>query len=50
MKENFPNLAKEIDFQEVQEAQSPKEAGPKEEHTKACLLYTSDAADEVARV
>ena len=35
MKENFPNLAKEIDFQEVQEAQSPKEAGPKEEHNKA---------------
>ena len=35
MKENFPNLAKEIDFQEVQEAQSPKEIGPKEEHTKA---------------
>ena len=30
MKENFPNLAKEIDFQEVQEAQSPKEAGPKD--------------------
>ena len=24
MKENFPNLAKEIDFQEVQEAQSSK--------------------------
>ena len=24
MRENFPNLAKEIDFQEVQEAQSPK--------------------------
>ena len=35
MKENFPNLVKEIDFQEVQEAQSPKEAGPKEEHNKA---------------
>ena len=35
MKENFPNLAKEIDFQEVPEAQSPKEIGPKEEHTKA---------------
>ena len=35
MKENFPSLAKEIDFQEVQEAESPKEAGPKEEHTKA---------------
>ena len=37
--ENFPNLAKEIDFQEVQEAQSPKEAGPKEEHTKAHHNY-----------
>ena len=39
MKENFPNLAKEIDFQEVEEAQSPKEAGPKEEHTKAHHNY-----------
>ena len=39
MKEYFPNLAKEIDFQEVQEAQSPKEAGPKEEHTKAHHHY-----------
>ena len=35
MKENFPNLAQEIDFQEVQEAQSPKEVGPKEAYTKA---------------
>ena len=35
IKENFPNLAKEIDLQEVQEAQSPKEAGPKEEYTTA---------------
>ena len=33
-KENFPNLAKKIDFQEVEETQSPKEVGPKEEHTK----------------
>ena len=39
MKENFPHLAKEIDFQEVQEAQSPKEAGSKEEHTKAHHNY-----------
>ena len=39
MKENFPNLAKEIDFQEVQEAQSPKEVGPMEEHTKAHHNY-----------
>ena len=41
MKENFPNLAKEIDFQEVQEAQSPEEAGPKEEHTKAHHNYST---------
>ena len=33
MKENFPNLAKEIDFQGVQEAHSPKQVGPKEAHT-----------------
>ena len=40
MKENFPNLAKEIDFQEVQEAQTvPKKVGPKEEHTKAHHNY-----------
>ena len=30
MKEKFPNLEKEIDFQEAQEAQSTKEVGPKE--------------------
>ena len=30
MKENFPNLAKELDFQEVQEAQKvPKKLDPK---------------------
>ena len=39
VKENFPNLTKETDFWEVQEAQSPKEAGPKEEHTKAHHHY-----------
>ena len=34
MKENFPNLVKEIDIQ-VQEAQkSPKQVGPKEDHIK----------------
>ena len=33
MKENFPNLAKEIDIQ-FQEAQSPKELGHKEDHNK----------------
>ena len=41
MKENFPNLTKEIDFQEVQEVESPKEVGPKEEHTKAHHNYIS---------
>ena len=39
MKESFPNLAKEIDIQEIQEAQSPKEVGPKEAHTKAHHNY-----------
>ena len=33
MKENFPNLAREIDIQ-AQEAQSHKQVGPKENHTK----------------
>ena len=39
MKENFPNLLKEIDFQEVQEAQSPKEVGSKQKHTKTHHNY-----------
>ena len=38
-KENFPNLTKEKEFQEVQEAQSPKEVGPKEAHTEAHHRY-----------
>ena len=34
MKENFPNLAKDIDFQEVQEAQRvPQKLGPRK-HTQ----------------
>ena len=33
MKENFPSLAKEIDIQ-IQEAQSPKQVGPKEGNIK----------------
>ena len=35
MKENFPDLVKEIDFKEVQEVESKKEIGTEEEHTKA---------------
>ena len=38
MKENFPNLVREIDLQ-VQEAQSPKKVGPKEQHMKAHYNY-----------
>ena len=38
MKENFPNLAKEIDFQEVQEAQRvPKKLDPSK-HTPRHIL------------
>ena len=38
MKENFPNLAKEIDFQEVQEAQRvPKKLDPRK-HTPRYII------------
>ena len=40
MKENFPNLAKEIDFQEVQEAQRvPKKLYPRK-HTSRHIIIT----------
>ena len=40
MKENFPHLAKEIDFQEVQEAQRvPKKLGPRK-HTPRHIIIT----------
>ena len=40
MKGNFPNLAKETDFQEVSgSSESPKEVGPKKAHTKAHHTY-----------
>ena len=41
MKENFPHLAKEIDFQEVQEAQRvPKKLDPRK-HTPRHIIITS---------
>ena len=41
MKENFPNLAKEIDFQEVQEAQRvPKKLDPRR-NTPRHIIITS---------
>ena len=40
MKENFPSLAKEIDFQEVQEAQRvPKKLDPRK-HTPRHIIIT----------
>ena len=40
MKENFPNLAKEIDFQAVQEAQRvPKKLDPRK-HTPKHIIIT----------
>ena len=42
MKENFPNLAKEIDFQEVQEAERvPKKLDPRRKHIKIHHNYIS---------
>ena len=39
MKENFPNLAMEIDFQEVQEAQRvPKKLGPKKNTPRHIII------------
>ena len=41
MKGNFPNLAKEIDFQKVQEAQRvPKKLDPR--HTLRHIIITQD--------
>ena len=39
MKENFPNLAKEIDFQEVQEAQRvPKKLDPRKHRPRHIII------------
>ena len=41
MKENFPSLAKEIDFQEVQEAQRvPKKLDPSRRNTPRHIIIT----------
>ena len=50
MKENFPNLAKEIDFQEVQEAQRvPKKLDPKK-HTPGCIIITFPKIKDKERI
>ena len=42
MQENFPNLAKEIDFQEVQETQRvPKKLDPRK-HTPRHIIISQD--------
>ena len=50
MKENFPNLAKEIDFQEVQEAQRvPKKLDPRK-HTPWHIIITLPKIKEKERI
>ena len=50
MKENFPNLAKEIDFQEVQEAQRvPKKLDPRK-HTPRHIIITLPKIKEKGRI
>ena len=47
MKENFPNLAKEIDFQEVQEAQKvPKNLDPRKHTPRHIIITLSKIKDE----
>ena len=50
MKENFPNLAKEIDFQEVQEAQRvPKKLDPRK-HTPRHIVITLPKIKDKERI
>ena len=50
MKENFPNLAKEIDFQELQEPQSvPKKLEPRK-HTPRYIIITLPKIKEKKRI
>ena len=50
MKENFPNLAKEIDFQEVQEAQRvPKKLDPRK-HTPRHIIVTLPRIKQKERI
>ena len=47
MKENLPNLAKEIDLQEVQEAQSvPKKLDPKKHTPKQIMITLAKIKDK----
>ena len=47
MKENFPNLEKEIDFQEVQEAQRvPKKLDPRNHTPKHIIIILAKIKDK----
>ena len=47
MEENFPNLAKEIDFQEVQEAQRvPKKLDPKRNTPRHIIIKSHKIKDK----
>ena len=47
MKENFPNLVKEIDFQEVQEAQRvPKKLGPRRNTPRHIIIKLPKVKDK----
>ena len=47
MKENFPNLAKEIDFQEVQEAQTvPKKLNPRWDTPRHIIITLAKIKEE----
>ena len=47
MKENFPNLAKEIDFHEVQEAQRvPKKVDPRRNTPKHIIIKLPKIKDK----
>ena len=47
MKENFPNLAKEIDFQEVQEAQRvPKKLGRRKHKPRRIIITLPKIKDK----
>ena len=47
MKENFPNLAKEIDFQEVQESQRvPKKLDPRKHTPRHIIIKLSKIEDK----
>ena len=50
MKENFPNLAKEMDFQEVQEAQRAQKKLDPRKHTPRHIIIKLPTIKEKGRI